>query len=144
MVNGAPQTKNAVLLSIALVASVAAIIGNVIIYIVAQSIGDVTLLVPTPDGAQLELSLLMLLMMSIIPAIGAASLYFGLSRIVVKPLRFFQSIAAVVLLLSFIPLFTLDIETDVRGYLLAMHVLTAGIIVGIVTVMVRRSAAEHA
>ncbi len=138
------QTKYMVLLRIVLIAGTAAALGNVMIYSIAQSIGNVRLQVPMPDGSQLELALPMILIMSILPAVGAAGLYFGLSRFTARPLRIFQGTAAVVLLLSLIPLFTLNVVGDVRGYLLAMHVVTAAIVSAVLTVLVRRSTVDHA
>lgn len=123
------------LLRVAFIAGVITAVGNIVIYLLAGALASVAFNVPNPEGEMMALPLPIIVVMSIIPAFAAAGLFYALKRYTAQPLRLFQVVAGVVLLLSMIPLFTLGIEADVQFFLGLMHVYSAAAIVVTFTVM---------
>lgn len=117
----------------ALIAGVIAIISNLLIFLAAGSVANITLSIPAPDGSLIPLPIPAIVVTSLVSALGAVGVYYVLNRLTASPLRIFQIFAFVFLLLSLIPLFALPIEGSVRNFLLVMHVVTAAIIVGTIT-----------
>lgn len=123
---------------VALVAGVAAFIVNLILFLIAQSLG-LSLMVsqPADPNTLVPLSMGPILGASIVPAIAAAILLAILGRFLARPLRIFQIIAVVFLLLSFGGPFSLPVETSTKVVLGVMHVVTAVAIVGTLSTLGR-------
>ncbi len=113
---------------------------NLVVYLVAQGLLGVVLLAPAQPGAAefVPMPATAVIIMSIIPALGATLLLAILSKVVARPIRTFWIIAAVVLLLSFITPFSLPITWDAIITLELMHVIAALVIVGILTTVGRK------
>ena len=119
----------------ALLAAAASAIGNVIIYALAAGPFDIALMIlPGPGATELvPLSVWQVVVVSILPAVVAPVLLALLSRFVEQPMRVFQLLAIVVLLLSFVPVLTLPGVASNKVVLGLMHVVSAVAIVGILT-----------
>ncbi len=70
-------------------------------------------------------------------AVGAAIALAGMGRLVRRPMRVFRIIAVVVLLLSFLLIVLLGVAGPSAGALILMHVVSAAIVVGLLTSPVR-------
>ena len=70
-------------------------------------------------------------------AVGAAIALAVMGRVVRRPMRVFRIIAVVVLLLSFLPIVLLGVAGPSAGALILMHVVSAAIVVGLLTSPVR-------
>lgn len=125
------------LIGSALTAGIIAIISNLVIFF-AASLTNVTLSISAPDGSLIPLPIPAIMITSLVSAFGGVGVYYLLNRLTASPLRIFQGIAFVFLLLSFVPLFTLPIDPTVRTFLLAMHIVTAAVIVGTITLSLAR------
>jgi len=125
---------------VALVAGITAFIGNLIVFLVAQNLLGLTIMVTQPpDNATLvPLSVGPLVGAGIVPAIGAAVLLAILGRFVKRPFRTFQIIAAVFLLLSFGGPLNLPIGGVEKAVLAVMHVVTAVSIVAVLSRLARK------
>lgn len=126
---------------VALAAGVVAFISNLIVFFVAQNILGLSLMIPPPsDNTVLEpLSVGLLFVTNIVPAIGATILLAILARFVARPFRVFQIIAAVFLLVSFGGPISLPVETSTIVVLSVMHVVAAVAIVGVLTRLARQN-----
>ena len=86
----------------------------------------------------IPLTVLAILIFTVLPAVVATLLAAGLARWTAAPRRWFVGIAAVVLLLSFVPpLFLIDASVAALLMLELMHVIAAG---GVVAVLAPRLA----
>jgi hypothetical protein len=130
------------LVTAALTAGIIAIVSNLIIFLAAGSLANITLSIPSPDGSLTPLPLPAIVLTSLVAAFGGVGVYYVISRLTSSPRRIFQIIAFVFLLLSFIPLFTLPIDGNVRTFLLVMHVVTAAVIVGTITISLAKRQME--
>ncbi len=120
------------------VAAIAAFIGVTIVFYIARTIFGLMLILPLAPQYQTlgPLTLGDLAQATVPPAIGAGILLAILNRFTSRPIRVFQWIAAIVLLVSFGgPLFLPPLETSTRIVLSMMHVVAAGAIVGVLSML---------
>lgn len=109
--------------------SIAALL-NAVLFFIGASMGAVPATVRIPDANGQPLTLVPVLISSVMPALVAGLVLFLLIRFTKKPLRIFNSVAAVVLLLSFASPFTIpNITTGMIVLLELMHVVVAGSVV---------------
>jgi hypothetical protein len=120
---------------LALVAGAVAFIGNLVVFILAENLFGVSLMIPATPGsdALAPLSLAPLAGASFVPAIAAAIVLALLGRFLARPIRVFQILAAVLLLVSFGAPLGLPVDGAAKVVLIVMHVVTAGAIVGLLT-----------
>ena len=119
---------------VALLAAIASAVGNIIVLLMGQYLFNVSFLMPTPGALeQAPLGLGHVALLSSVPAFAAAGLLLLLGRYTARPLRVFWIVAGIVLLVSFIPDFLLPVDTGTRIGLLVMHVVSAVVIVGVMT-----------
>ena len=113
--------------------SIGAAILNFIVWILALGLGRVVLKVlPPGDDTVQQLQPMAVLMASIIPALGAALLYWILDRVTSKPMTWFLTIAVIFLVLSVFPIFSMPVTGGVKFTLLLMHIVSAvGIVWGV-------------
>ena len=126
---------------VALAAGAAALLGNLIIFFVGQNLLGLSLMIPQAPGsstALVPLTIGPIVGASIVPAIGAAVLLAILGRFVKRPFRVFQIVAAVILLLSFGGPLNLPIGGAEKVVMVVMHVVTAAVIVGVLSVLGRK------
>jgi hypothetical protein len=126
---------------VALAAGAAALLGNLIIFFVGQNLLGLSLMIPQAPGsstALVPLTIGPIVGASIVPAIGAAVLLAVLGRFVKRPFRVFQIVAAVILLLSFGGPLNLPIGGAEKVVMVVMHVVTAAVIVGVLSVLGRK------
>ncbi len=126
------------LLLAALVAAAAAAAANTVVYLVASAVG----FLPGDSAVGPEgqaLNLFAVISASVLGAIGAALVLAALNLLLRRPIPVFYIVSAVVLLLSFYT------PTTISGAPLAMvlvlefmHVVAAGVIVGVLTTLPRR------
>jgi hypothetical protein len=115
-----------------LLAAVVAAVANLVVFMIERMV--LGLVLPVPQGAGGELAPLpasMVVGVSVVAAIGATLLLAILRRFVRQPLRWFQIIAALTLLLSFGGPFWLPADVATKVGLGVMHVVAAATIVGI-------------
>ena len=118
------------LLYLAPITGIAAAILNTVLFLIGSSMGAVPPAVRIPDAYGQPLTLLPVLISSVMPALVAGLVLFLLIRFTKKPLRIFNSIAAVILLLSFASPFTIpNITTGMIVLLELMHVVVAASVV---------------
>lgn len=120
------------------VAAIAAFLGVTIVFFIGRYMLGLTLILPlAPQYETLgPLTIDNLVQATVPPAIGAAILLAILNRFTSRPIRVFQWIAAIVLLVSFGgPLFLPPLETSTRIVLSIMHVVAAGAIVGVLSML---------
>jgi hypothetical protein len=124
---------------VVLTAGVVAFIGNFIVFLVAENLFNLSLMMPqSPNSNTLvSLSAGSILGASLVPAIGAAILLAVLGRFLARPFRAFQIIAVAFLLLSIGMPFSLPIEVGTKAVLSVMHVVAAVAIVGVLTMLGR-------
>jgi hypothetical protein len=123
-----------------LLAAGAAAAANLIIYVVARNVFDVSLVMPYegPGSTPARLPAAMVAIISVVAAIAGAVLLWVLGRVTRRPLPIFQAITLLVLLISIAGPLTLDeTETSTKVALLAMHVVAAAVTVGILTAPTR-------
>jgi hypothetical protein len=119
-------------------AALAAFLGVTIVFYIARNIFGLALILPlAPQYETLgPLTIGILAQATIPPAIGAAVLLAILDRFTSRPIRVFQWIAAIFLLVSLGgPLFLPPLETSTRIVLSIMHVVAAGAIVGVLSML---------
>ncbi len=120
------------------VGGVIAVVGNLIIFFIAQALG-VVFEIPMggPSAPISAIPVPVVAMFSFIPALGAGLLLAALVRFTKRPLQIFWVIAGIFLLVSFIPTFTLPVAMSIQLSLALMHIM-AGI--AIVWVLSTRTA----
>lgn len=126
------------LLVAGLVAAVGASVANTVIYFIGAALRFVPQDVAvSPDGAPLGIGIVIIA--SVVGAIGAAAVLAVLNLFLRRPVRVFYVISAVVLLLSFYT------PTTISGAPVAMvltlglmHVVAAAVIMGALTTLARR------
>ncbi len=103
---------------------------NLLIFLVVQGPLGIALLIPSPTqaGTEAPLAFGMVIVASLIPAIGAALLLLLLDRFTPRPILTFQLIALAFGLLSLGGPMAMPLSWAVRLPLLAMHVCTAAAI----------------
>ena len=87
--------------------------------------------IAVPPGQPLTLG--PVVVASAVGAVGAAIALAVMSRLVRRPIRVFRIIAVVVLLLSFLPIVLQGVAGPSAGTLILMHVVSAAIVVGLLT-----------
>jgi len=120
----------------ALAAVVVAILANLVVYVVARGLFDVSFVMPYEgmDSTPKRLPAAMVAIVSGLTAVVAAALFWALDRFGRRPLTVFRAIAGLVLLVSFGgPLSLDDTSTSTRVALIVMHVVAAAAIVGLLT-----------
>ena len=115
---------------IAVIAAVAAAVGNLIVYLLATGVFDANVRVPESPGSATytDLGVPQILFASIIPAILAVLLGIALMRWTGAPRRWFVISAVVILLLSFISFVDLEGSTGAFVTLAVMHIVAAAAI----------------
>ena len=117
-----------------LLAAAAAAVANMIIWAIERILLGLAL--PVPQGAGNEIAplpVVMVVVVSAVAAIAATLLLAILNRFVQRPIRIFQGIAAVALLLSLGGPLSLPVDIATKVGLSAMHVVAAAAIVGVFT-----------
>ncbi len=116
---------------------VAAVVANTLFYYIGGALVtyDPDFVILTNPGGTI--------LFTLVPAIVAVLLYAALLRFAKDPARVFKMIAAVVLIVSVIPDFTYlpSVEGSTGGQiaiLVLMHVIAAGVIVGMLTTLTRQ------
>ena len=107
-------------------------VANALVLLVASALfGSIAV----PPGEPLTLG--PVVVASAVGAVGAAIALAVMGRLVRRPMRVFRIIAVVVLLLSFLPIVLLGVAGPSAGALILMHVVSAAIVVGLLTSPVR-------
>lgn len=116
----------------AVIAGVVAGVINLIIYFLATGVLNIPVEITMggPTAPLVPLTPGPVIVMSLIPAIGAAVLLWILRRFTARPYTIFLIIAVIALLLSFGGPLPLPIAAAAKGVLILMHVVTAAVIVG--------------
>ena len=115
----------------ALVAGSAAVLGNLVVFYMVGAAG-VPLSIPGPQGA-MPLAAVPVAATSFIPALLTALFLWGLSRFAARPIRTFQMVAGVLLLLSLIGPLVLPVAASTKVVLGLMHILAAVVIVTVLS-----------
>jgi len=120
-------------------AGVVAAVANLIVFVVAQNLVGIMLLGPAGPGSMemIPIPAIMVVIMSVIPAIGATILLAVLGKFLARPIRVFWIISVVFLLISFASPLGLPVNVAVKVTLNLMHVVAAVAIVGILTTLGR-------
>jgi hypothetical protein len=107
---------------------------NILALLVGRNLFGVSFLMPVFGSENVApLGLLHVALVSAVPALFAAGLLSILRRFTQRPLRAFWIIAGIVLLVSFLPDLILPVDRGTRIGLMAMHVIAALAIVGVLT-----------
>lgn len=125
----------------ALVAAVAAVVANALIYFAASALGFIpqSVLMPTAGGES-PLTVGMVAITSFVGAVGAAIVFAGIGLFARRPVRLFHIVAIVVLMLSFAtPLTIPGAPVAMVLSLEVMHVVAWAVIVGLLTTLARRN-----
>jgi Family of unknown function (DUF6069) len=121
-----------------LLAAAVAAVANAIVFTIERMALGLSLPVPQGAGAEMApLSVVMVVVVSVVVGIGATLLLAILNRFVRRPIRIFQGIAAVALLLSFGGPLSLPADIATKVGLSTMHLVAAAAIVGLLTGMSR-------
>lgn len=112
-----------------------AVFANMVVYYIVPALFDFALEVPlTGPGSEIERLPVVVVILTIIAAtIGAAVVLAALKRFTSRPVPTFRVIAAVIALLSLVPLTSLPVEMSIQLTLATMHVITAAIITYMLT-----------
>ncbi len=125
-----------------LLAAVAAVAANVLVYFAASALGFIpeSTLIPTADGES-PLTVGMVAIASVIGAVGAAIVFAVIGLFARRPVRVFRIVAVVVLVLSFAtPLTIASAPLSMILSMEVMHVAAWVVIVGLLTKLARREA----
>lgn len=118
----------------ALLAAILAALANVVVFSIEKSVLKLPMLVTTVPGTNLiPLSYLMVIEVSAAVAIAAALLLIFLARFVAHPIRWFQIIALIILVLSLAGPFSIPVDMATKLALSAMHLVAALVIVWVLT-----------
>ncbi|HJW76344.1 MAG TPA: DUF6069 family protein, partial [Thermoleophilia bacterium] len=121
----------------ALVAAVAAFVGDVIVLVIAEDLLSLSVTVQVPPQYQIlgPLDVAGIAWATVPPAIGATILLAILGRFTRRPFLIFQITAAVSLLLSFGGPLSLPVSEAVKIVLGLIHIVAAGAIVGVLSTL---------
>jgi hypothetical protein len=124
---------------ITLLAAAVSVTGNLSVLMLGKSLFSISFMMPQGFGAAelVPLELSRVIILSVIPAFGAAGLFAILGKFLSRPLRVFWIISIVFLLVSFIPDLILPVDWGTKIGLMVMHVVSAGAIVGFLTTLGR-------
>lgn len=116
-------------------AAIVAALGNVVVLLLSQNLlGMIVQVSAQPGSSQLiPLSLGAVIGASVIPAIGATLLLALLDRFVARPVRIFQIIGVLFLLVSFAPVLSVPVDAGMKVVLGVMHIVAGGAIIGILS-----------
>ena len=126
---------------VVLLAAFGAAVVNAIIYLVASGLGLIpqSVLIPVPGGEE-PLTVALVLIGSVVGAIGAAMVFALVGALAKRPVRMFRIVAAVALVLSFAsPLTIPGAPLSMVLTLEVMHVAAWAVIVGLLTTLARRT-----
>jgi hypothetical protein len=119
-----------------LLATVAAVVVNIVVYFIASALGAMPQDVITPMGQPINLQAV--LTMSVMAGLGATIVYGILTRLTSNPVRWFYIAAAIVFLFMFFSPFSLPGVTTAQIVALeVMHLTTAVALVGVLTTRAR-------
>jgi hypothetical protein len=109
-----------------------AALANIVVLLVAQNLLGVRMEVPMgPGGPPAPLGPVQVALISLMPGLVAGAVLWLMAKMFARPARAFLALSVVVLLLSFVPTFTVPgIAADVRLVLALMHPVAAAAIVG--------------
>jgi hypothetical protein len=117
-------------------AAVAAVIGGVIVFLLATAVFGVNVVMP-PDMQPMPLAAV--IMASLVGAIGGTVVYAALGRFTARPVTIFRIVGLVFLVLSFGgPLGTPDLDAGTRAAMVAMHIVVGLAIIGVLTTVGRK------
>lgn len=116
-------------------AAVVAAIANLLVFFIAQNLLGITLLGPAGPGSTEmgPIPAIMVVIMSVIPAIGATIILAVLGRFLTRPIRVFGIISVVLLVLSLAGPLGLPVAVSTKLILSLMHIVAAVTIVGLLT-----------
>lgn len=121
-------------------AALAAAIGNLIVYFIAQNLLGVTLMGPagpnSPEMAPLPATAVII--SSVGPAIAATILLAVLGRFLARSIRAFWIISIVFLILSLGAPLSLPVDVAAKATMEMMHIVAAVAIVGVLTTLGRK------
>lgn len=130
--NSAERVPTGRLWLLALAAAGIAAVVNLLIWLLAGMINiPLNVQMGGPEAPVVPLSAGPVIVMSVVPAIAGAALLWLLGRVTARPFRWFTIIAVVVLLLSLAGPLLLPVALANKLVLSLMHVVAAGVIVGI-------------
>lgn len=120
-----------------LAAGVLALTANLLVYLLVPALFNFSLAIPVmgPGSPITPLPFTMVVFATVIPTTGATILLAALSRFTTRAVTIFRVTAVVLLLLSFAGPFSLPVPLIVRATLAGMHVITAVIIVAVLTAL---------
>jgi hypothetical protein len=118
-----------------LAAGVLAVTANSLVYLLAPALFGVTLAIPVmgPGSPIQPLPFSMVVFATAVPTLGATIVLAALNRFTARPAFTFRIIAGVLLLLSLAAPFSLPVPLPVRATLASMHILTAAVIIFVLT-----------
>lgn len=136
-VNGEERVAWSRLVPVGLLTALVAAVANGVVYLVAAAAGAMPQEIVV--NGQGPITLPMVATTSMLGAIAATIVYALVGWFARRPVRVFRIVAAVVLVLSFVPPFTIPgAPPAMVGTLLLMHVVAAAVIVGLLTKLALR------
>lgn len=137
-VNGEERVAWSRLVPVGLLTALVAAVANGVVYLVAAEAAGAMPQEIVVNG-QGPITLPMVATTSMLGAIAATIVYALVGWFARRPVRVFRIVAAVVLVLSFVPPFTIPgAPPAMVGTLLLMHVVAAAVIVGLLTTLALR------
>ena len=121
------------LFRVGVLAAVFSAIANVLVLAVASSLFG-PIVIPPNEAVTFG----QVMAASVTGAAGAAVLFAVIDRFTLRPIRAFWGLAAVGLLLSFLPIALAGVTGSSAGTLASMHVVAAATNVGLLTALVRK------
>jgi hypothetical protein len=116
----------------------AAVVANVLVYVLAGALGVAPLVRMGGPAAPLEvMPVAPVIVVTLVPALVATALFALLNRFTRRPVAWFVGIAAVVLALSFGPTLALPIPVASQAVLSLMHIVAAAVTVGGLIILTR-------
>jgi hypothetical protein len=127
------------LLTAGAIATVAAALGNLVVFYVAAAINGGPLTVPDPSGAGMMPAMVAVpVIFTAVMIIGATLVFALIKRRSAQPVRLFLIVSLVVLILSYLPfLLPIGLPTATVIAFALMHIVAAGIAVPILITMGR-------
>lgn len=116
-------------------AALVATVANIVFYYFLREVLNFSLIIPGEAESTMPLSVGNVVFMSVVFSVGAGIVFLILSVYSAQPIQRFVIVSAVVLVLSFaLPLMLPSdkVETETRLSLMAMHVIGAILVVGII------------
>lgn len=135
------------LLATGALAAVAAVILALVVYLIARAAFDVDFNVRMggADSEVFTVGATEVIVVTVLGAVGATVLYGLLARFRRRPLRVFQGIAIIFLLLSLIPVLTqpAGVSGETKAWLAVLHVVVGGAIIAVFTLRDAVTRAAH-